>query len=337
MKQILEDIAPVGSNRLFVSHYWPDKQTDPPLHFHEDYMLCLTLHVRGKRMLDDAVEDFTEKDLVIINPGAPHCFKRDASCASKPCETVAVMFSRDMPTWNIFATELMAPIRDMLLRPAAGLRFSERMVDRVVDRLLELPSYEGFEAVTLFFNILNDLATAPPEEVHPIGSRTNGSFEDDRVRRIVRFVEQNYGCKLTLEQIGQLVEMSPSSVCRYFKRRTHQNLWEYINSYRINRAAQQVIETDLPISEIGPRCGFSNISNFNHTFREHLGATPSEYRRKFRASALSPDTPGLPEGGGKFGPQENADNASLNGEAGVSLPENARFHAIEADYSMSTL
>ena len=30
MKQILADITPVGSNNLFVTHYWPDKQTDPP-------------------------------------------------------------------------------------------------------------------------------------------------------------------------------------------------------------------------------------------------------------------------------------------------------------------
>ena len=71
MKQILADITPMGSNNLFVTHYWPDKQTDPPLHYHEDYMLCLTLHVRGQRIMDDAVEDFTEKDLVLINPGSP--------------------------------------------------------------------------------------------------------------------------------------------------------------------------------------------------------------------------------------------------------------------------
>ena len=52
MKQILADITPMGSNNLFVTHYWPDKQTDPPLHYHEDYMLCLTLHVRGQRIMD---------------------------------------------------------------------------------------------------------------------------------------------------------------------------------------------------------------------------------------------------------------------------------------------
>lgn len=204
MKQILADITPVGSNNLFVTHYWPDKQTDPPLHYHEDYMLCLTLHVRGQRIMDDAVEDFTEKDLVLINPGTPHRFKRDAAYADAKCETA--------------------------------------------------------------------------------------TYQDDRVRRIVRFVEESYSRKLSLEEIGRSVDMSPSSVCRYFKRRTHQNLWEYINSFRINRAAQLIVETQLPISEIGPRCGFTNVSNFNHLFRAHLGTTPSDYRSRFKTSPLTPDT-----------------------------------------------
>lgn len=249
MKQILADITPMGSNNLFVTHYWPDKQTDPPLHYHEDYMLCLTLHVRGQRIMDDAVEDFTEKDLVLINPGTPHRFKRDAAYADAKCETATVMFSREMPDWKFLSLEHMRPIREMLLRPAAGLRFAPKTIDTVLERMISLPKLDGFEAVSLFFSILNDLATAPPDEVQQIGSRHDGSYQDDRVRRIVRFVEESYSRKLSLEEIGRSVDMSPSSVCRYFKRRTHQNLWEYINSFRINRAAQLIVETQLPISE----------------------------------------------------------------------------------------
>lgn len=165
MKQILADITPVGSNNLFVTHYWPDKQTDPPLHYHEDYMLCLTLHVRGQRIMDDAVEDFTEKDLVLINPGTPHRFKRDAAYADAKCETATVMFSREMPDWKFLSLEHMRPIREMLLRPAAGLRFAPKTIDTVLERMISLPKLDGFEAVSLFFSILNDLATAPPDEV----------------------------------------------------------------------------------------------------------------------------------------------------------------------------
>lgn len=304
MRKIPEDIRPLSGNNLFVTHYWPDKQSDPPLHFHEDYMLCLTLGVRGKRILNDAVEDFTENDLILISPGAPHCFKRDRECGDRRCETAVVMFNRDMPSWKLLAMVEMEPIRRMLLRPAAGLQFSEQLAGRVRDRLLELPRYEGLEAVMRFFDILNELATADPGEIKPIGARTGDpSFdEDDRVRKIVLFVERNFHRKLSLNEIGAEVGMSPTSVCRYFKRRTHNNLWDYLSSYRINRAARLIAETNKPISEIGPCCGFNNISNFNHAFRERVGTNPSDYRRKMRESHL-PAQNGLPVksgGGGNF-------------------------------------
>ena len=73
---------------------------------------------------------------------------------------MAVQFSRDMPNWQLFETEYLQPIQKMLSLPVAGLHFSEMVVDRVRERLLQLPGLRGFESVALFLDILNDLATA---------------------------------------------------------------------------------------------------------------------------------------------------------------------------------
>lgn len=124
-----------------------------------------------------------------------------------------------------------------------------------------------------------------------IGSRHDGSYQDDRVRRIVRFVEESYSRKLSLEEIGRSVDMSPSSVCRYFKRRTHQNLWEYINSFRINRAAQLIVETQLPISEIGPRWADSPTSRISTICSAPTSEPrPATTAARFKTSPLTPDT-----------------------------------------------
>lgn len=234
MKYVLKDLAPRPEKDLFITQYWSDKQSDPPLHFHEDYMLSLTLNVRGTRITGRTADDFTEKDLIIIFPGVPHCYTRDEAYADIDCEAVAVQFSRDMPNWQLLETEYLQPIQKMLSLPVAGLHFSEKVVDRVRDRLLQLPGLRGFESVVLFLDILNDLATAGPDEMHIIGTTDYKTQADgnERIKKILQFVENNYHNKITLEDIGAEVGMSPSSVCRYFKKNTCQNLWTYINGFR---------------------------------------------------------------------------------------------------------
>ena len=288
MKYILKEITPLGQNDLFIANYWPDNQMDFPLHFHEDYELCLTLNVRGKRILGNLVEDFTEKDLVITTPNVLHCYKRDDAFLNVRCEVVVIQFPKELPSWGIFDTDQLRNIRNLLCQPAPGLKFSEETAEAVRERLLRLPRTEGFEAVQLFFGILHELACADRTQVELIGVQSSDSTlpHSRRINKIVQFVEKNYHHKISLEDVGELVGMSASSVSRFFKQRTRHNFWDYLNGFRIDRAAQMMIETEHTISEISYACGFNNISNFNRVFRERIGTTPSDYRNKFKESII---------------------------------------------------
>lgn len=288
MKYILKEITPLGKNDLFIANYWPDNQMDFPLHFHEDYELCLTLNVRGKRILGNLVEDFTEKDLVITTPNVLHCYKRDDAFLNVRCEVVVIQFPKELPSWGIFDTDQLRNIRNLLCQPAPGLKFSEETAEAVRERLLRLPRTEGFEAVQLFFGILHELACADRTQVELIGVQSSDSTlpHSRRINKIVQFVEKNYHHKISLEDVGELVGMSASSVSRFFKQRTRHNFWDYLNGFRIDRAAQMMIETEHTISEISYACGFNNISNFNRVFRKRIGTTPSDYRNKFKESII---------------------------------------------------
>ena len=288
MKYILKEITPLGKNDLFIANYWPDNQMDFPLHFHEDYELNLTLNVRGKRILGNLVEDFTEKDLVITTPNVLHCYKRDDAFLNTRCEVVVIQFPKELPSWGIFDTDQLRDIRNMLCQPAPGLKFSEQTAEAVRERLLRLPTVEGFEGVQLFLDILHELACADRTQVELIGVQSSDSSfpHSRRINRIVQFVEKNYNRKISLEDVGEQVGMSASSVSRFFKKRTRHNFWDYLNGFRIDRAAQMMIETEHTISEISYACGFNNISNFNRVFRERIGTTPSDYRNKFKESII---------------------------------------------------
>lgn len=83
--------------------------------------------------------------------------------------------------------------------------------------MLRLPRTEGFEAVQLFFGILHELACADRTQVELIGVQSSDSTlpHSRRINKIVQFVEKNYHHKISLEDVGELVGMSASSVSRF--------------------------------------------------------------------------------------------------------------------------
>ena len=163
-----------------------------------------------------------------------------------------------------------------------------------------------------------DLATAGPDEMHIIGTTDYKTQADgnERIKKILQFVENNYHNKITLEDIGANSGHVPFvSVCRYFKKNTCQNLWTYINGFRIVRAARiDRCETDAPISEISTRCGFHNISNFDHAFRERIGSAPGRIPAQIRLDGdFSPDRKQVEEIGRKLDDLRNGGSLSEGG------------------------
>ena len=79
------------------------------------------------------------------------------------------------------------------------------------------------------------------------------------------------------ERMARAMGMSKFYLCREFKRATGQTVIEYVNSYRIQKAAQ-LISGGYTVSEAARACGFENMSFFTKTFKKYLGCLPSSYR-----------------------------------------------------------
>lgn len=292
MKYILREITPRANNRLFITTHYPDNPMDFPIHFHEDFELCLTLNVQGKRIVGNMEEHFDQKDLVLISPNVLHCYKRSEAYLDVCCDVFIVQFSKDLPDLKFIGTEELSPIKKLLDRASTGIRFSRQTIDRLQERIFRLSHTDpsDFAGVLLFLEILYELAVSPDQVIlsTSAGKRCCDASQSHsrRINKIIRFAELNYSNHITLEEVGRLVGMSPSSVSRFFRKRTQQKFWDYLNNLRVDRVAQLMIETDKSISEICYECGFNNISNFNRVFRERMQTTPSEYRRKVKATMI---------------------------------------------------
>jgi len=81
--------------------------------------------------------------------------------------------------------------------------------------------------------------------------------------------------------LAEKVGMNKSALCRYFKKITGKNIFEYIIEFRISYASKLVANSDIRISSIAYDSGFKNISHFNNQFKIVTGYTPSQYRKIF--------------------------------------------------------
>src|SRR5690606_16839000 len=57
---------------------------------------------------------------------------------------------------------------------------------------------------------------------------------------------------------------------------------EYLTYVRFNKAKDLLVQTELTIAEIAYQVGFSDPNYFSRAFKQHLGVTPTLYRRQPR-------------------------------------------------------
>ena len=286
MSHIYREQTPLSQNGLYFAKNTPHDRAEFSLHYHDEFELTLVLGVNGKRIVGNVVDDFEGRDLVLVCPNALH----DYTWASGfPDADVTVMqFSREAVHWPVFSTDELRPIYKMLSTAmnGSGLRFSAEAADRIQKKFLELPKSTGIKGALLFFEILYELAVSEGYTlIAPVGDQSI-SIETDsrRIAMIISYVHQNYMNRITLDDIGELVKMSPEGVSRFFKSKTRQTFLNFLNNYRLNHVIDLMLKTDDFISEICYACGFNNISNFNRFFKKKIGMTPSDYRTHIKTS-----------------------------------------------------
>lgn len=102
---------------------------------------------------------------------------------------------------------------------------------------------------------------------------------DRRVQIVRVLLEGSFQRKLGLREMGQEVNLSPWRLAHLFKAETGMSPQRYLTLVRLQRAKDQLVNSFLPVQEIGVAVGIPNPSHFTRSFKAAYGMTPVEYRR----------------------------------------------------------
>lgn len=104
-----------------------------------------------------------------------------------------------------------------------------------------------------------------------------------RIKSMLSYIHSHYRDELNIEKIAAVASVSESECLRCFHDSIGTTPIQYLKQYRIRQAANLLETSNDKVCEIAALCGFQDISYFTKSFREQLGCTPTQYRKKRRS------------------------------------------------------
>ena len=289
---VLREITPLGDHDFMYVADRHKKEFDYPIHCHDIMELNFVENGAGaRRVVGDSSEVIGDYELTLITSSDLEHVWEQHECHSDDIHEVTIHFFVDFEDeHSIFHTNPYKSIYNMMMRAKRGLAFSMPAIMAVYHRLARLPSMtDKFYMAQELLSILYELSKF--DDAHELSSSTfakvDVSSESRRVLKVKDFINTHISDSLRLEQLADLVGMTPTAFSRFFKLRTGKNLSEYIIDIRLGLAARRLVDTADSVSEICWSCGFNNLSNFNRLFRSRKGCNPTEFRESFDGQSVS--------------------------------------------------
>jgi len=101
-----------------------------------------------------------------------------------------------------------------------------------------------------------------------------------RLLPVLEYIRKNIEYDIKIDDLTEILYVSKEHLIRLFKATTGKTPLEYITDSKIQQAMLMLEENNCSVSAISEKLSFTNPSYFSKIFRQKLGMTPSEYRKK---------------------------------------------------------
>lgn len=108
----------------------------------------------------------------------------------------------------------------------------------------------------------------------------NGTFS--QIARVIKIMQNDYACKLDVEQLADSAHLSVSAFHRAFKDVTSDSPMQYLKKIRLTKAKDFMLQENMKAYLAADRVGYESSSQFSREFKRYFGQTPAEMMREFR-------------------------------------------------------
>lgn len=261
----------------------PESLNNVPMHWHSEFELNRILHGAGEFICGDDHFTAKEGDFLLIPPNMLH--------AAYPLENheliyQVLVFHPAMVGANTndrCTIECIRPIINGSVQISNAIGPDSQKYEEIkssVDSIFScvfgnLPQLDLLlksELLRLFW-LLDQTELSNSHDISSISYT-------EIIRPALEYMMENLQETISIDHLADVSHLSKSYFMNCFKKAVGMGAIEHLTHLRINAACDALSGTNKMISEIAFSCGYSNLSNFNRQFKQIMGCSPKEYRKK---------------------------------------------------------
>lgn len=261
---------------LYKLHEPSSPRYEMAMHWHSSIELIRVLRGALYVTLDDRKYVARAGDIFFVNSETVH------GATPENCAYECVVFNLSfMKTGNPHCDDFI----DELINKSAFVseRLEDENVNKTVNALFDAMNGERdgykFKVLSSVFALLGEIKEKGLYSSQIKGTTDRSAQNVMKLKRAIAYIRENYDKEITLTDMARVSGLSTKYFCAFFKQMTEKTPIEYLNMYRVERAARKLLGTDMSVTDIAYAVGFNDLSYFIKTFKEHKKCTPKAYRK----------------------------------------------------------
>lgn len=249
----------------------------PEMHYHDFYEIYIQDQGTRDHIVSNTFYKLNPCDVMLLKPNILH------QSISLDSHTRTVIYFTDKFLSQYFVPETIQKFLSIFKYNCLSLSTENYYKAANVIREMSKENYHEpdnsifIKLAELFMILLRNTKQNPPAYIESSVINTQNA-DSDSISPLISYVHENFLTLNNIDEIASTFYITPSHLCRTFKKLTSYTIIQYINILKIQRACRLLNETKKSITEIALDCGFNSTMYFCKTFKSILNITPTQYR-----------------------------------------------------------
>ena len=248
-----------------------------PIHWHREFEIIRVLDGSLLAYVDNTEYTLSKGDALLVECGCLH--RGEPIDCVYECVVFDVNMLRRQPNGTV--DKIMCALADSeleVLRLILRDTQSHKLISDLFDILKKKDKYYEFRVYGILFELFAELCydgyfTEQKKNLH--------TRQTKALVNLISWLQSNFTESVNLDRLSEISGFNKKYLCRVFKEYTSKTVVEYINELRVENACLDM--TSKSINESAYDSGFNDLSYFCKVFKNHLGLTPGEYKKRTEA------------------------------------------------------